>query len=362
MVRVLHLIPGLTGGGAERQLTMLAATQAARGHEVHIAVSRPELPELLMGNALVHVHQLPVRSNHDPMLFVAIRRLIKSTGAEIVQTWLTMMDVMGGVAAMSAKRAWILSERSEAAMYPATWKNSLRARLGKSASAIVANSEGGAGYWAHVGVSPSRLAVVPNAVNVAEVADASVCELPAACVGKPLVLFVGRFTVEKMPFVLIDALARVTTRSDAMALLCGSGPLEEQMHASVRQHNASERIIFAGHRSDVFGLLRHASVCVAISCIEGTSNVMLEAMAAGCPLVVSDIPAYRQLLHSTNALIVPLNDAEATAAAILSTLNDPAAANDRALRARACVAELSPENISVALDAVYSRVLGRAAR
>ncbi|MDQ6613090.1 MAG: glycosyltransferase [Gemmatimonadota bacterium] len=359
MVRVLHLIPGLTGGGAERQLTMLAATQALRGHEIHIGVSRPELPDLLIGNASVHVHQLPTNGNHNPLLFVAIRRLIKSTGADIVQTWLTMMDVVGGAAALSARRAWILSERSEAAMYPANWKNRLRAQLGKSANAIVANSESGVDYWSHVGAARNRVVMVPNAVNVAEITGSKQTVLPVECAGRPVVLFVGRLTVEKMPFVMIDALAKVIASSNAVALLCGSGPLEDDMRAAVRRHAAADRIIFAGHRHDVFGLMREASVCVAISCIEGTSNVMLEAMAAGCPLVVSDIPGYRQLLDNTNAIIVPLNDVDATTSAILMTLNDPTAAKRRALQAKACVLELSSGNTAAQLDVVYARVLGR---
>src|ERR1700712_2602069 len=98
MARILHLIPGLTGGGAERQLTLLALAQSARGHEVHIGVARNEIPKSLLGTP-VRVHQLASNGNHDPLLLFRIRKLIRSTRAEIVQTWLTMMDVAGGVAA-----------------------------------------------------------------------------------------------------------------------------------------------------------------------------------------------------------------------------------------------------------------------
>ena len=356
MARILHLIPGLTGGGAERQLTLLALAQLSRGHDVHIGVTRRDIPNSLHGTA-VHIHQLTSKGNHDPLLLFRIRALIKSTRAEVVQTWLTMMDVAGGVAAFSTRTPWILSERSESAAYPPTFKNSVRVRVARSASAIVANSAGGVHYWLGAGIPAAKLTLIPNAVDVSSIANAAVAELPDAWRGKPLILFVGRLSEEKMPFVLIDALAKVLNTTDAVALLAGVGPLASEMREAIRRRGVEERLLLAGHRDDIFGLMRTAGVCVAISRFEGNPNVALEAMAAGCPLVVSNIAGYRQLLDDTTALFVETGDVDATADAILAVLDDSSAARERAMLAQSRITQQTPANIATALDVVYGKVI-----
>ncbi|MEP6781842.1 MAG: glycosyltransferase, partial [Gemmatimonadaceae bacterium] len=356
IVRILHLIPGLTGGGAERQLTLLALAQSARGHEVHIGVARSELPGSLRG-ASVHIHQLSSNGNHDPLLLFRIRKLIQSTRADIVQTWLTMMDVAGGVAALSTNTPWLLSERSEAAAYPSTFKNFARVRVGRSANAVVANSTGGVDYWSNAGVSTKKLSLVPNAVDAPAIANAGVAQLPSSLSGKPLVLFVGRLSEEKMPFVLIDALAQVFKTTAAVAIFAGVGPLEQEIRDAIRRHGLENRLVVAGHRDDVFGLMRAASVCVALSRFEGNPNVALEAMSAGCPLVVSDIAGYRQLLDDSTALFVPVSDVDAAARAILAALNNPGTARSRAALAQTRAAQYAPSHIAESFDTVYASLL-----
>lgn len=359
MTRIVHLIPGLTGGGAERQLTLLAPALAKRGHEVHIGITRAGVPETLVAHPGVTVHHFPLRSNHDPRLVHRIRSLIRTSRAELLQTWLTQMDVAGATAAALTRTPWILSERSEAAAYPSSFKNNARARLGRYARAIIANSAGGVAYWRAQGVPAPVVHEVPNAIDLLAIRNSATPSLPAACEGRPLVLFVGRLAEEKMPFVMIDALSEALPATNAVAMLCGVGPLEGAMREAIAARAMTERIILAGHRSDVFGLMRTARACVAISRFEGSPNVALEAMAAGCPLVVSDIPAYRQLVDETCAHLVPVGDAGATARAITEVLANAGAATERSARAQARVASLTPANVAASLDDIYHQVLTR---
>lgn len=355
MARILHVIHGLTGGGAERQLSLVAPMQAAAGHEVHIALVRPEIPPSIAAST-VNVHVMRARGHHDPAHIWRLRLLIHRVRANIVQTWLTQSDVMGGIAALTTRTAWVLSERSSASGYPSSWKNTLRVFLAKRADAIVANSQGGVAYWKDQGVTPNRISVVPNVVDSASIRDATSAPLPSGFDGRPLILFAGRLADEKNPMVMIDSLASALAQTDAVALLCGTGPLAESMASRIKALGLSDRIVLAGHRSDVAGLLKHAALCLAISRYEGSPNVVLEAIAAGCPLVVSDIPAYTELLSADSALIVPRDDIAQTARAIRETLDNREDAAARASRARQSISEFTAENVVALLDRIYAKL------
>lgn len=356
MTRVLHVIPGLTGGGAERQLTLLSIAQVAIGHEVHIAIIHPEIPPQLLA-AGVHVHRLNAASNFDPRVIWQLRSLIHNTRAQIVQTWLTLPDVMGGVAATLTSTPWVLSERSMVEAYPPNWRHTVRARLARRANAIVANSYGGVQYWESQGIPSARITEIPNAVDMRAAQEAVADPLSPAFDGQPLVVFAGRLADAKNPIVMVDALAMALKGTNTIAMLCGTGPLEHEMAERIRTLGAGKQIILAGHRADVVGLMKRAQLCLAISKFEGSPNVVIEAMAAGCPLVVSDIPAYRQLLDDSSALFVPLNDVPTIAHAIRATLDDQAAAQQRAARARARINARTPEHVASSLDLVYRKLV-----
>lgn len=353
MARLLHVIHGLTVGGAERQLALLAVTQSARGHDVHIAAVRPDIPDALKSGA-VHVHIMPASSHHDPRHIWKLRSLISRLRANVVQTWLTQSDVMGGLAALSTNSPWVLSERSSAVGYPAHWKNALRARLARKAGAIVANSQGGVEYWEAQGVTRNRIHLVPNVVDTFAIRDAAIAPLPAGFEGRPLVLYAGRLAVEKNPLLMVDALADAFHNNDAVALLCGTGPLQSELQSRIDATGLADRIVLGGHRPDVFGLLKRASLVLAVSRYEGSPNAVLEAMAAGCPLVVSNIPAYTELLDASCAMIAERDNASATARAIRESLENPRAAADRAIRAQLRVTSFTAENIAAQLDGVYA--------
>src|SRR5262245_32180652 len=90
-LRILHIIPTLEGGGAERQLSMLAAEQARRGCDVHVALRRPGVHAVNIRDRGVNLHELGDMRSVDPRLFLALRKIIRSVRPDVVQTWLPQM-------------------------------------------------------------------------------------------------------------------------------------------------------------------------------------------------------------------------------------------------------------------------------
>jgi len=356
-VRILHFIPTLGAGGAERQLALLSRAQVETGHDVHVAFGEggPNREDMHPG---VLLHSFHNYGNHDPRLTWRAVQLIREVRPDVVQTWLTQMDVVAGIASLACRTPWILTERSTREAYPRSVKNRARERLGRLSSAIVANSEAGLEYWTALAPRSRVRRVISNGVAVSRIEAAT--ERRAVADG-PVVLYAGRLAEEKNVRGFVDSFALVAAATDAEAVICGDGPLRRDLEAYVRCLGLAASVTFVGYCRDVRTMMQSASVFVSLSKFEGNPNAVLEAAAEGGPLVLSDIDAHTSIFGPAEACLVKgLEDA---ATAIIGTLSDPSSARARAERAARKVQRWSIDRITAAWDALYDELLvGRTGR
>jgi glycosyltransferase involved in cell wall biosynthesis len=338
-LRVLHVIPTFAGGGAERQLALLAHPLVRLGVDVHIAHVHDGPNLALAQRSGAVLHKLGVRRNHDPRTLARLIALIRRLQPDIVQTWLLHADVFGGTAARLCGVPWVLSERCSGPMYERGAKFRLRRWLGRGASAVVANSERGVAYWRSAGFAgPAQ--VIRNIVSVPAHVERN-AEAGAAEAG--LILGIGRLTEQKNWTGFLAALEPVlAARPRVRAAVLGEGPLQGALQARIdASPHLKGRVQLAGYADDVGDWLRSATLLVSLSHYEGTPNVVLEAMASLCPVVVSDIPEHREIADAGSALFVPVDRPAIAAEAIERVLADPPAAAQRARAARQRVENLS---------------------
>ena len=365
VLKVLHCIPGMGGGGAERQLAHLAKPLMARGWEVHAALAAggPNLPRLQSSGAIIH--RLTSLTSYDPRLAWQLASLIREIKPDVVQVWFVQMEVLAGLVSTLFHVPWILSERSSILAYPTTWKNRLRVAIAQRADAIVSNSAGGDAYWSERAGSAVQRFVIPNAVPLEEI-DHVQAGVPAALPVKPgqrLVLSIGRFGPEKNVERVFVALREIVERPGTVGVMCGDGPLRADISERIAQGGLDDWIFAPGYVAEIWPLLKRADVVVAAGLFEGRPNAVLEAMAAGRPLVVSDIPAHREILDEASALWVDAQDPGAIAAGVRTALDDPAGAERRAVAARSRVTGMSMAAAAAEYDRVYRVVLsGRTTR
>jgi glycosyltransferase involved in cell wall biosynthesis len=348
-MRILYCIPTLEYGGAERQLCYLAAELTRLGHDVHVACGRrgAHYDRLVSGGATLH--DIGAHGSYDPRLFLNLARLMRRLKPDVVQTCLTQMDIAAGAAALLTGTPWVLRESSAAPSYPRGWKSALRRILGRRARAIIANSNEGDAYWR---TAARRRHIVVNGVPLAEI-DA----VDAEKSDRTTILFAGRMDDGKNAAVLIDALSRIASDIDFVAVLCGDGPRRAALERMAAARGLEQRILFPGPVANLWQRMKSAAAFVSLSRYEGSPNVILEAMACRCPLIVSDIAAHREMLDDQSALFVPCDDAAAAAEAIRTTLSSPAAAQVRANAARVLAERRSIESMAGDYEAVYEGVL-----
>jgi glycosyltransferase involved in cell wall biosynthesis len=356
--RVLHCIATMAGGGAERQLTYMSQGLTQRGWDVHVAITAAGTNLKRLQSSGAEIHYLSRRA------FLLLPQLIKLTRRlrpDIVMTWLPKMDVLGGIAGLLAGVPWVLSERNTGPLYTRTSRDLPRAILGARAHAIIANSAQGLEYWRSRVHESRRLHFIPNPVPTNEIAAAPEADEAETGISADhiLVMYAGRLVEEKNVLTLVKALEKVVaTNPRVRAVICGEGPLREQIINFAKSSRFTNQIVVHGYVNTLWSWMKRADVFVSVSLYEGQPNTVLEAMACGCPLVVSDIPEHREFLDGASAAFARPDLPDEIAKVIVGVLTDREAARRRAARAQATLQQCSIDETAARYEAVYLSVIG----
>lgn len=351
-MRVLHCIPTLEGGGAERQLRLLLPRLARHDVTTGIVARLSDFTLEKMRATAVATFPVQTTSNYDPRMAGHIWQAIRQFGPDIVQTWLPQMDLLAGPIALAQGRRWVISERSSAKAYPCTIKNVARKALGGLATCVIANSASGSAYWPRHRSS----FIVPNALDLRAIAAAP--SLPQQStvdfVRRRIILAVGRLSPEKRFDLAIEAVDRLRqTVPDALLVIAGRGPLEQELRDLVAARGLNYHVYFAGFRDDVWSWMKAADIGLSTSAFEGQPNVVLEAAAAGLPQVLSDIREHRDTLPATAAIFCDRNEVTAFATALERLLESSALQADIARTAALVVADQSIDRAAKAYAEIY---------
>jgi glycosyltransferase involved in cell wall biosynthesis len=182
------------------------------------------------------------------------------------------------------------------------------------------------------GYDRGRVHYVPNGVAVSpRIGDRNAARLALADANRdllalddaPVAAFTGRLSRKKGLFELVRAWAAVVqAKPNAKLWLVGEGDDRETLFQMVKDLDLQGRVLMPGAFDDVGEVLQAADLFVLPSHEEGMSLSLLEAMAAGCPVVASDIPGNRTLVeHDVHGQLTPVGDVAALAGAILRTID-----------------------------------------
>ncbi len=186
------------------------------------------------------------------------------------------------------------------------------------------------------GVNEQRIKVIPGGLDTGRFANVPRPAEARRQLGLPdcYTIATVRRLVPRMGIDLaIDALARITTRLDAVLLIAGSGPERDILEQHVRNLGLERRVRFLGRVPDEQLPLVYAAadVCVVPSrALEGFGFVALEALASGTPVIATDTGGLRELVGGLEERWVVARDAGAIATAIENVLDQPGAYPDGA--------------------------------
>jgi glycosyltransferase involved in cell wall biosynthesis len=315
VIRLLLVIPTLVRGGAEKQLSLLARGLPRAEFDVHVAVLTHTGPlEGELREAGIPVTVIGKRWKFDPLCYWRLRRYIRGLAPDVVHTWLFAANAYGRQAAASVGIKHLVAGERCVDPWKGGWQLTIDRWLAGKTDRIATNSTGVKEFYVSKGLPAEKFVVIPNgmtndgagrSISREELLDE--LKLPA---GARLIGAVGRLWPQKRVKDLIWAADLLkTTREDTHLLIVGDGPQRQRLERYRDQSQIADKVHFLGERDDVPRLMPHFDVLWLGSEYEGQSNAILEAMAAGVPVIATDIAGNRDLVvDGTTGYLVPVGD------------------------------------------------------
>jgi glycosyltransferase involved in cell wall biosynthesis len=362
-LKIAFVIDDLGYGGAQRQLSVLAEGLSEVAEPQVYCLSQTTHPFAnIIRDGGARVVVLRRAHGFDLGRLHKLMREFSEQEIDVVQGFLDASNIYAYLAARLTHRPCAMFIQSDSARVRG-FKNWCLRRALRGAGAAISNSKAGGRYLVdEVGLTPNRVAVIPNAVPLAREPG-----VVAAAPDKttPVIGFIGRLVVLKRVDLLLDAFARVVRDApEARLVILGDGPEGGALRERARRLGVDDRVEMPGTVDDVARRLAGFACLALPSSHEGLPNAALEALAQGVPVVANAAGDVRDLvLNGETGYLIDGDSPEALASALARALAD----EELRVRVRSKGPEMIRSNYSVEaaverLIAIYTVLAGRTGR
>ena len=323
-LKLLFVIGTLSGGGAERMLSVITNEFVKHGVDVHICCLEqsenenncllPEITYSFLDRKKKHKY-----SNILHRLY-SLRRIIKKTNPDAVIPFMVHNALQSALCTIGMKtiiimRVASIPENDLNSKIARVWGKYLWRRIKGAFFQSELQQEAFSSYLS------CKTIVLPNPI-----ADNDLWTLPKDYTNKTI-LTAGRLVLFKNHSLLVNAFAELVIEfPDWQLEICGEGKLRDALTNEIEQLNLQDRIHIRGFVSDVFNRMYTDSIFAFTSDYEGMPNALIEAMCMGCACVVTDfhggsLPTL--ITDQQNGIIVPVNDKEALTLGLRRLMSSP---------------------------------------
>lgn len=381
-LRILQVVPSyypaVRYGGPIRSVHALARSLVERGHEVQVFTSSMDGPSNLVVPEGIPVNRdgVQVRYFHVPLL----RRLCwcpemltalkaEASGFDVMHLhsvflWPTYAAARlahaVGLPYLVAPRGMLGRAviRGKSRLIKSAWIRLIEQRTLRAAAGVHVTTELEAEEIRALGLRLPRFYCVPNGVSWPE-QHAPLADGPLAAFGKPYVLFLSRIDWKKGLDRLIEAWQWVPNLTLMIAGNYEKG-YREMLEKLAAEHRVLDRLYFLGPVSDAdkWALYENALAFVLPSYSENFGNVVAEAMAMGCPVIVTPEVGLAQLIKESGCGLVADGNPRHFARAIQSLIDSPELRRAMGERGRAAALEhLGSDSVAGEMESIYRAII-----
>jgi glycosyltransferase involved in cell wall biosynthesis len=320
--KIIHIIQSLGNGGCEN---MLLRTLPLLGDFDHTIITLKNPGDLAPKFIDAGVK---VKTTHWPQL----RKQVLLESPDIIITYLFHADMLGRIF-LRIKNTPVIPFLRTTYNHPKYLIARILEWMTKSlVNQYLANSVAVKDFYIkHIGVHPEKITVIPNGIDI-EYFD-SITPNPdlrkslSIAPSDFVIICVANLHINKGHHYLLEAF-EVCDLKNVKLLIVGDGDEKENLLHQIENYRSKENIIFLGRRTDVPQLLKISNLFMLPTLFEGQSNAIMEAMAAGIPIITTDIPENRALIENTaSGILVPTQDSQAITQAINTLIIDEGLSN-----------------------------------
>jgi len=375
-IKVFYLIERLARAGTELHLLKILRHLDRSRFEPVLCCLSEDMTDKSLLPADVPVHLLDAKWNllrpGTFLLYQRVKNILRREHPDVLHCFLFVANAMGAFAARSAGVRGVVDTRGRMGIeWEANWLHRYFQRAAdRRCGLIICKTQAMRQEIARVEQVPlDKIHVMPNGVDTSHFSFApgaaaqSRAELEkqyGVSPEGPLVLAVGNLKPIKNHITLVRAAAELIRRfPKAQVAILGDGESREELEDALERLNLGDNVRLPGAVDDVRPWMRAADVFAAPSLSEGMPNAVLEAMAMGLPLVLSNIPGHVEIIGQDAWFFNP-RDAAGLAAALADALSSPDVRAERGAQGlRRVRSEMSLEAHVRRLERLYEALLGK---
>jgi len=352
-LHIVHIIPTLRHGGAERLVVDLSNALAKNGHRVSIVTFFDDIPLASELDKNVEVHIVKKKGKLSLGLISALPKKLLEIDADIVHTHLFGADVWGRLAAKKLHLPVVSTEhninKSEGIL-----KHQIKRMLRKKTDQYVAVSQSVAVYMRErYSIQEDYIDIIPPGIDIKKFQELSQPEWSDIT----SILMLGRLTEQKGFDIAVKALAGLQ-ELDWTCQIVGNGEEEQELQRQIRTLGLEERITMSQATTDVGGVYTSADIVLMPSRWEGFGMVALEAMAAGRLLIGSRVGGLPDMIQDKeNGVLFEPNNEESLQKALLWTFDHGDEAKRMARRAKDHVESFDIAHMVEAYTKIYQELV-----
>lgn len=315
LLRIAIVIGSLRFGGAERFCVDLANALAKKGHNVTIISLSVQIP---LRCELNNVNVICLKNNRFSVFLniIALTQLFIRHKFQVIDTHLFLSSFYARIAAFFARTAVIVTHEHTLTPWKKSYHRLLELLLSKITDKVICVSKTVAVKRIHdEKINISKIDIIPIGIDLNRFK-------PKYPKWSKNVGFVGRFVPAKNLFQVIEVYHRVQLFfPNTKLILIGDGPLRDVIEKTITARQLDGRIEITGFVKNVEDFLESISILILLSVREGLPVCILEAMAAGIPVVATQVGAIPEIIvNGKNGFLVCINDVQGTSNIIVDLL------------------------------------------
>lgn len=364
MIRVLEVLATLKRAGAERMTVSLACGLDRSRFETRVVSLYDAFPggfEPVLAGCGVPVRHLGKRRGFDPRIYPRLHAVLREFRPAIVHTHSYVLRYVLPATALARHTRIVHTVHNVATREVEAFGRALhRVAFRRGVVPVAVADEVARSFREEYGFAPA--ATIPNGVDLTALTQPGARETWRRRQGfapdAVLLVSVARLDSQKNPLLLIEAFAKGTVaHADCHLLLAGTGSLAEAAQQAAARLGITERVHFLGVREDIPALLAASDGFVLASDWEGNPMSVMEAMAAGLPIVATAVGGVPDVVGDAGVL-APAGDGQALAAAIADLVTHPERRERWGAEARRRASGFSVDSMISAYARLFTQLSG----